>query len=147
MALSVTPFLMFEGNAEEAMNFYVSLFKGSEVMNVERYGPSEQGTEGSIKIAHFALGAQHFRCTDSPIKHAFSFTPSTSIFVDCEDEAELDEAFKELSAGGEVLMPVSDYGFSAKFGWVNDRFGVSWQLNLQVRDWLHPSRALTLHSK
>jgi predicted 3-demethylubiquinone-9 3-methyltransferase (glyoxalase superfamily) len=54
-----------------------------------------------------------------------------SIFVDCEDEAELDEAFKELSAGGEVLMPVGDYGFSAKFGWVNDRFGVSWQLNLE----------------
>ena len=131
MARTVTPFLMFYGVAEEAMNFYVSLFKGSEVSNVERYGPGEQGIEGSIKIADFILGGQHFRCIDSPIKHAFSFTPSMSIFVDCEDEAELDEAFKELSAGGEVLMPVGDYGFSAKFGWVNDRFGVSWQLNLE----------------
>jgi predicted 3-demethylubiquinone-9 3-methyltransferase (glyoxalase superfamily) len=122
---------MFDGVAEEAMNFYVSLFKGSEVSNVERYGPGEQGIGGSVKIADFILGGQHFRCIDSPIKHAFSFTPSMSIFVDCEDEAELDEAFKELSAGGEVLMPVGDYGFSAKFGWVNDRFGVSWQLNLE----------------
>jgi predicted 3-demethylubiquinone-9 3-methyltransferase (glyoxalase superfamily) len=131
MARTVTPFLMFDGVAEEAMNFYVSLFKGSEVSNVERYGPGEQGIGGSVKIADFILGGQHFRCIDSPIKHAFSFTPSMSIFVDCEDEAELDEAFKELSAGGEVLMPVGDYGFSAKFGWVNDRFGVSWQLNLE----------------
>jgi predicted 3-demethylubiquinone-9 3-methyltransferase (glyoxalase superfamily) len=111
---------MFDGVAEEAMNFYVSLFKGSEVSNVERYGPGEQGIGGSVKIADFILGGQHFRCIDSPIKHAFSFTPSM-----------LDEAFKELSAGGEVLMPVGDYGFSAKFGWVNDRFGVSWQLNLE----------------
>ena len=131
MARTVTPFLMFDGVAEEAMTFYVSLLKGSVVSNVERYGPGEQGIEGSIKIADFILGGQRFRCIDSPIKHAFSFTPAMSIFVDCEDEAELDEAFKELSAGGEVLMPVGDYGFSAKFGWVNDRFGVSWQLNLQ----------------
>ena len=131
MARTVTPFLMFYGVAEEAMIFYVSLFKGSEVSNVERYGPGEQGIEGSIKIADFILAGQRFRCIDSPIKHAFSFTPSMSIFVDCEDEAELDEAFKELSAAGEVLMPAGDYGFSAKFGWVNDRFGVSWQLNLE----------------
>jgi predicted 3-demethylubiquinone-9 3-methyltransferase (glyoxalase superfamily) len=122
---------MFDGVAEAAMNFYVSLFKGSEVRKVERYGPGEQGKEGSIKIADFTVGGQRFRCIDSPVKHAFSFTPSMSIFVDCEDEAELDEAYKELSAGGEVLMPVGDYGFSAKFGWVNDRFGVSWQLNLE----------------
>ena len=131
MARTVTPFLMFYGVAEEAMMFYVSLFNGSEVRNVERYGPGEQGAEGSIKIADFTVDGQHFRCIDSPVKHAFSFTPSISIFVDCEDEAELDRVFKELSAGGEVLMPVGDYGFSAKFGWVNDRFGVSWQLNLE----------------
>jgi predicted 3-demethylubiquinone-9 3-methyltransferase (glyoxalase superfamily) len=121
---------MFYGVAEEAMSFYVSLFRGSEVRNVERYGPGEQGAEGSIKIADFTVGGQQFRCIDSPVKHAFSFTPAISIFVECEDEAELDKTFEELSAGGEVLMPVGDYGFSRKFGWVNDRFGVSWQLNL-----------------
>jgi len=68
---------------------------------------------------------------DSPVKHPFSFTPSISIFVECENEAELDEAFQQLSTGGQVLMPPGNYGFSTKFGWVNDRFGVSWQLNLQ----------------
>lgn len=70
-------------------------------------------------------------CIDSPVKHDFGFTPSISLFVDCEDESELDEAFRQLSAGGEVFMPLDNYGFSAKFGWVGDRFGVSWQLNLE----------------
>ena len=64
------------------------------------------------------------------MKHDFTFTPSISIFVDCDDEAELEEVFEQLSRGGEVLMPIDDYGFSAGFGWVSDRFGVSWQLNL-----------------
>jgi len=65
------------------------------------------------------------------VKHGFTFTPSISIFVDCENTTELEEAFKQLSEGGEVLMPLDNYGFSTKFGWVNDRFKVSWQLNLQ----------------
>lgn len=70
-------------------------------------------------------------CIDSSVKHNFTFTPSMSIFVDCEDEAELNEAFRQpLSAGGAVLMPLDNYGFSTQFGWVTDRFGVSWQLNL-----------------
>ena len=69
---------------------------------------------------------------DSPAKHAFTFTPSISLFVECADEAELDEAFRNLSAGGAVLMPPGNYGFSTKFAWVQDRFGVSWQLNLPL---------------
>jgi predicted 3-demethylubiquinone-9 3-methyltransferase (glyoxalase superfamily) len=64
------------------------------------------------------------------VHHPFTFTPAMSLFVDCESEAELDAAFGTLSAGGQVLMPPSNYGFSAKFAWVSDRFGVSWQLNL-----------------
>ena len=131
MARTVATQLMFEGKAFEAMTFYVSLFKGSEVTRVERYGPGEPGPEGSVKRAEFTLGGHRLACIDSPIKHGFTFTPSVSLFVDCEDEAELDRAFKELSAGGAVLMPPGNYGFSAKFAWVNDRFGVSWQLNLQ----------------
>ncbi len=130
MTRSVATFLMFQGAAEEAMNFYVSLFKGSEIIRIERYGPGEQGTEGSFKKAHFKLAGHDLICFDSPVKHAFTFTPSVSIFVECENEAELDEAFQQLSAGGQVLMPPGDYGFSTKFAWVNDRFGVSWQLNL-----------------
>ena len=68
-------------------------------------------------------------CIDSPIKHAFGFTPSISLFVECEDKTELDQAFAALSDGGAVLMPPGNYGFSVKFAWLNDRFGVSWQFN------------------
>jgi predicted 3-demethylubiquinone-9 3-methyltransferase (glyoxalase superfamily) len=130
MAQAISTFLMFEGVAEKAMNFYVSLFGGSVVNRVERYGPGEQGAEGSVKVADFTLAGHRLKCIDSPIKHQFTFTPSISIFVDCADEAELDHAFKQLSEGGGVLMPLGNYGFSKKFAWVNDRFGVSWQLNL-----------------
>ena len=130
MARKITTFLMFEGVAEEAMNFYVSLFGGSEIQRIERYGPGEQGAEGTVKQAAFTLAGRDFLCIDSPAKHGFTFTPSISLFVDCESETELDAAFDRLSAGGFVLMPVANYGFSKRFGWVSDRFGVSWQLNL-----------------
>jgi predicted 3-demethylubiquinone-9 3-methyltransferase (glyoxalase superfamily) len=130
MARAISTHLMFEGVAEEAMNFYVSLFGNSAVGRVEKYGPGEPGAEGSIKVAEFTLAGRDFLCIDSPVKHKFTFTPSMSLFVDCENEAELDEAFRRLSDGGAVLMPVGNYGFSARFGWVADRFGVSWQLNL-----------------
>ena len=69
-------------------------------------------------------------CSDSPVKHNFSFTPANSIFVECDTAEELDRAFGILSDGGQVLMPVDNYGFSQRFGWLNDQFGVSWQLNL-----------------
>jgi len=131
MARAVATMLMFDGVAERAMNLYVSLFSDSHIDRLERYGPGEQGPEGTIKVADFALGGHHLKCIDSPIKHDFTFTPSMSIFVDCTDEAELENAFEQLSEGGGVLMPLDNYGFSRKFGWVNDRFGVSWQLNLQ----------------
>jgi predicted 3-demethylubiquinone-9 3-methyltransferase (glyoxalase superfamily) len=131
MALAVTPFLMFDTSAEEAMRFYVSLFQGSEIKRIERYGPGEPGAEGSVKRAEFTVGGLDMICIDSPVKHAFTFTPSVSLFVECESEAELDTAFGQLSAGGAVLMPPGNYGFSTKFGWANDRYGVSWQLNLQ----------------
>jgi len=64
------------------------------------------------------------------VKHGFGFTPAMSLFVECESETELDAAFNRLSEGGNVLMPVGNYGFSSRFGWLTDRFGVSWQLNL-----------------
>jgi predicted 3-demethylubiquinone-9 3-methyltransferase (glyoxalase superfamily) len=130
MAKFVTPFLMFEGTAEEAANLYVSLFRGSSIELIERYGPGEPGAEGSAKLCHLIVAGLRLRCFNSPVKHAFTFTPSLSLFVDCESEAELDAAFAQLSVGGAVLMPPGNYGFSAKFAWVSDRFGVSWQLNL-----------------
>ncbi|MBI1325903.1 VOC family protein [bacterium] len=130
MASKITPFLMFQGSAEEAIRFYVGVFAGSEVRNIERYGPGQPGAEGTVKRADFTLGGQDVICIDSPVKHAFKFTPSISMFVECETEVELQHAFEALAEGGAVLMPLNDYGFSRKFGWVNDRFGVSWQLNL-----------------
>src|SRR5438105_3576774 len=115
MARAVTTFLMFEGHAEEAMTLYTSLFPGSEVRRVERYGPRGPGKEGSVKLAEFALAGQRLLCIDSPIKHAFTFTPSISLFVECADEAELDRVFATLAAGGAVTMPPGNYGFSTKF--------------------------------
>lgn len=131
MAHKITPFLMFTGSAAEAMELYVNLFLNSAVRNIERYGPGEPGAEGSVKRAAFTIAGQDVLCIDSPIQHDFSFTPSVSLFVECESEAEFDLAFDRLSAGGSVLMPPGNYGFSRKFVWLNDRFGVSWQLNLQ----------------
>lgn len=121
--------LMFEGAAEEAMNFYVSLFPDSRVVEAVHYGPGEAGKEGTIKRADFTLAGQNFVCIDSPVQHGFTFTPSTSVFVEFENEEELDEAFRRLCAGGKILMPLDNYGFSRKFGWLSDRFGVSWQLS------------------
>ncbi|TSD97292.1 VOC family protein [Skermania sp. ID1734] len=126
----ITTFLMFEGNAEPAMNFYTSLFDDGEVLAVARYGPGEAGTEGTIKHSRFKLAGQQYMCIDSAVHHAFSFTPSMSLYVDCADEAEIDRLYAALSERGEALMPLGSYGFSEKFGWINDRFGVSWQLNL-----------------
>ncbi|MBE9913959.1 VOC family protein [Paenibacillus donghaensis] len=125
----ITPFLMFEGQAEEAMNFYTSIFKPSEIISITRYGANEEGAEGSIHQAAFSLKGQTFTCIDSFIKHNFTFTPSISLFVNCETDAEITEAFEKLAEGGTVLMPLGNYPFATKFGWVQDRFGVSWQLS------------------
>jgi len=130
MAREFATFLMFEGTAEAAMKFYASVFRNAAIKHIERFGAGEPGREGSVKRAHFELGQLQLMFFDSPVKHAFTFTPSISIFVECEDEAELNEAFRKLSDGGGILMPLNNYGFSATFGWLNDRFGVSWQLNL-----------------
>jgi predicted 3-demethylubiquinone-9 3-methyltransferase (glyoxalase superfamily) len=126
----ITTFLMFEGKAEEAMNYYMSLFNHSEVVNITRYGADMGEFEGKVIHATFTLNGQEFMCIDSTVKHKFTFTPSVSLYVTCESEEELDNAFEKLSQDGEVLMPLAAYPFSEKFAWVNDQFGVSWQLSL-----------------
>ena len=131
MARSATPILMFQGTAEEAMNFYVAVFKGASIRKEERYGPGEPGTEGSVKVAEFEIAGQTFLCIDSPVRHDFSFTPAISSHVECESEEELKDLFYRLGSGGAVFMPLDDYGFSRLYGWLSDRFGVSWQLNLK----------------
>ena len=130
MTKSVRPFLMFEGKAEEAMKFYVSLIPGSEILDIKRYGPGQQGAEGSVMVASFSVGGQTVMCIDSPVKHAFTFTPAFSLFVECETQDELRRLAAALGEGGSVLMALNNYGFSRLFTWLNDRYGVSWQLNL-----------------
>ena len=130
MKTKVTPFLMFDGRAEEAMRFYVSIIPNSTIVSIVRYGAGEAGKEGSVMRADFALAGQPLICIDSPVKHDFTFTPSVSMLVDCVDDAEIAASFMKLSDGGQVMMPLDDYGFSRRFGWVSDRYGVSWQLNL-----------------
>jgi len=132
MARDVTTFLMFEGRAEQAMNFYVSLFPGSRITSLRRYGPGEVGAEGSVMRAEFSLPGQRLICIDSPAKHAFTFTPAMSLFVRCESETDVDMLFARLSEGGQVMIPLATYPFSEKFAWLADRFGVSWQLSLET---------------
>ncbi|WP_026585391.1 VOC family protein [Bacillus sp. J33] len=126
----VTPFLMFQGNAEEAMNYYISLIEESEIKSITRYGANEAGEEGSVMHAAFSLKGQEIMCIDSNVKHDFTFTPSFSLYITCDTEEEIDQLYKSLLDGGIALMPLGDYSFSKKFGWVNDKFGVSWQVNL-----------------
>ena len=130
MATSVRPFLMFEGKAQEAMNLYVSLIPNSEITSIKRYGPGQPGPEGSVMVATFTVAGQEVMCSDSFVRHGFTFTPSSSLFVQCENEEEVARLAAALPEGGGVLMPLGNYGFSRMFAWVNDRFGVSWQLNL-----------------
>lgn len=127
--------LTFQKNdAEQAMNFYVELFDAARIIDVQRWGKDGPGKEGTIMQALFELNGQVFMCSDSPPVHHWTFTPAVSIYVECETEGELERLFQRLSENGEVAMPLDNYGFSQKFGWVIDRFGVSWQLNLQGED-------------
>lgn len=128
--MQTTTFLMFQnGDAEQAMNAYVALFPGSRVLSIERYGAGEAGKEGTVKLAMFELNGTPIKCIDSPVKHAFTFTPAISLLIDCDDAAQVDHLAENLGEGGQPLMPAGAYGFSTRFAWVQDRFGVSWQLN------------------
>lgn len=125
------PFFMFqEGNAQAALDLYFATFPDSKMLHAERYAEGEPGPVGTIKVARFTLCGREFMCSDSPVKHAFTFTPASSTFVDFDSAPELECVFAVLAEGGQILMPLDNYGFSARFGWLNDRFGVSWQLNL-----------------
>ncbi len=127
---TATPFLMFQGGkGEEAIGFYVATVPDSRIVGIERFAAGDPGPEGTIKRAHVTIAGQAVMVHDSFIEHGFDFTPSFSFFVECDDEAEFDRLAAALSDGGQVLMPPDNYGWSRKFGWVSDRFGVSWQVN------------------
>ena len=130
----LTTFLLFvgerRGKADEAVKFYVTLLRNSQVDKMERYSPNEGEQEGTVKQARFTLAGQEFMAMDSGLDHRFTFTPAMSIFVTCVSEEEIDKLFAKLSEGGKVHMPLNKYPFSRKFAWAEDGYGVSWQLNL-----------------
>ena len=112
----ITPFLWFDGNAEEAANFYTSIFKNSKILNVARYGEAGPGTKGSAMTVTFELEGQQFIALNGGPHYTFS--PAISFFVNCETQAEVDELWEKLTAGGKAVQ----------CGWLQDKFGVSWQI-------------------
>jgi len=109
MRMTVAPFLMFEGAAEEALELYVSAFDDAEVVEIRRFGEDGPGKAGTIEAAVLRLGDQRVRLFDSDVEHAFGFTPAVSLFVELDSAAEVDAAFATLSEGGGVLMPLGAY--------------------------------------
>jgi predicted 3-demethylubiquinone-9 3-methyltransferase (glyoxalase superfamily) len=116
MQQKITPFLWFNNNAEEAMNYYVSIFKNSKVLSVNRYGDAGPGPSGSVMTATFELDGQHFTALNGGPE--FGFTEAISFFVSCETQQEVDELWDKLCAGGEASM----------CGWLKDKYGLSWQI-------------------
>ena len=112
----ITPFLWFDANAEEAMNFYTSIFKNSEIVSVSRYGEGSPGQAGTVMTATFTLNGQTFIALNGGPQ--FKFTEAISFFVNCETQEEVDELWEKLSEGGE----------QGQCGWLKDKFGVSWQI-------------------
>src|ERR1700694_4488840 len=112
----ITPFLWFDGKAEEAMNFYVSIFKNSKVGSITRYGEAGPGPMGTVMSATFQLDGQDFFALNGGPQ--FKFTPAISLFVNCETQQEVDELWKKLSAGGS----------EEQCGWLKDKYGLSWQI-------------------
>ena len=112
----IVPFLWFDGKAEEAMNFYVSIFKNSKVVSVTRYGEAGPGKKGTVMSAIFQLEAQDFYALNGGPQ--FKFTPAISLFVNCDTQEEVDELWDKLSAGGR----------KDQCGWLQDKYGLSWQI-------------------
>jgi predicted 3-demethylubiquinone-9 3-methyltransferase (glyoxalase superfamily) len=112
----ITPFLWFDGKAEEAMNFYVSVFKNSKVVRVSRFREGGPGPKGTVMSAAFQLDGQDFLALNGGPQ--FTFSPAISFFVNCETQQEVDELWETLSAGGE----------KQRCGWLRDKYGLSWQI-------------------
>ncbi|NDL68372.1 VOC family protein [Anaerotalea alkaliphila] len=132
MGNKIIPHLWYDDQAEEAAGFYAGLFEDGRILHVARYGPAAAQVsgrpEGSVMTVSFQLAGQSFMALNAgPM---FSFTPAISFFVDCGSEEEIEDLWAGLGQDGTVLMELGEYPFSRRFGWVQDRYGVSWQLNL-----------------
>jgi predicted 3-demethylubiquinone-9 3-methyltransferase (glyoxalase superfamily) len=112
----ITPFLTFNDQAEEAVNLYVSLFKNSKILSINRFGEGAPMPAGTVMTVSFVLDGQEFTALNGG-PH-FTFSEGFSLFVSCETQAEVDELWEKLSAGGE----------KGQCGWLTDKFGLSWQI-------------------
>jgi predicted 3-demethylubiquinone-9 3-methyltransferase (glyoxalase superfamily) len=131
MTQGIRTFLTFQGGtATSALDLYADVFDDFEIISISHYGPAGPGSEGTVMAAQFRLAGGEFSCADSPVDHAWGFTPAVSLWIDCDDADEQARIFDRLADGGQVFMPLDDYGFSTRFGWVGDRHGVTWQLNV-----------------
>ena len=126
--MKASPFLMFQGQGRDALALYREAFPDYEELVLQEH--PEGAMAGQVAMARIRIGGLEIMLHDSPAVHQFSFTPSTSTFIVCDDEDQLRDIAAKLGDGGKILMPVDNYGFSTLFTWVADRFGVSWQLNL-----------------
>lgn len=128
----ITPFLWFDGNAEEAVNFYLKVFGNTKRNRETRYtkesAAASGNPEGSIMTVEFEIEGLTFTALNGG-PH-FKINPSVSFFVNCETEAEVDGLWQKLSEGGKTLMALDKYDYSDKYGWVEDKYGVSWQIIL-----------------
>ncbi|MCG8574660.1 MAG: VOC family protein, partial [Flavobacteriales bacterium] len=120
-----------DGNAEEAMNFYVEVFKNSKVISVKHWGEGMPNSADKIMQATFELDGNLFMCSDSPAIHDWNFTPAVANYVECDDENEINELYSKLSENGKIMMELANHGFSQKFAFIEDQYRVSWQLNLE----------------
>lgn len=130
MSTQLTVQLMFQGQANQALTLYADVIPGFTLIRKDLYGPEGPGKEGSVHDAIFAIGNTTVHCIDSPVDHEFDFTPSTSLCLLLDDRAMVEKVFTALAEHGTTLMPLDDYGFNPCFGWLQDRFGVSWQIAL-----------------
>jgi predicted 3-demethylubiquinone-9 3-methyltransferase (glyoxalase superfamily) len=113
----ITTYLWFDNNAEEAMNFYVSIFKNSKILDLARYGEAGPGPKGTVMCGTFQLEGQQFMALNGGPR--FKFTEAISLFVNCETQEEVDDLWTKLTAGG---------GAPSQCGWLKDKFGLSWQI-------------------
>lgn len=124
----IVPFLWFDEQAEEAALLYTALFENSKINDIAVFGDDVPGPRGKVMIVDFELAGLQINALNGGPQ--FTFNPSLSFFVRCQDEAEIDALWARLSDGGQALMPLEKYPFAEKFGWLNDRYGLSWQLML-----------------
>ena len=140
--MKITTFLTFVGDqcgkAEEAINFYTSIFPNSGIKNLKKYAAGEDGgTPELIKYGVFTLNGADYMVSESNYNHAWSFTPAVSLFINDNSNDLIQKLFEKLSSnGGQIMVPLDtyegegDYGFGKKFGWCKDRYGISWQFVL-----------------